>query len=389
MDTLYQGITALLKSAVTQQNQPLPADFDLESAIPQIMRHQIVTMAFDGAVRCGIPMSQPGMQRLFQSHCKALQISERQMQALRLIFQAFEENGIDYLPLKGSEMKSLYPKPELRMMGDADILIRTEQYDRIVPVMESLGFAAKEETDHELVWVSGSLYLELHKHLVPSYNRDFHAYFGDGWNRAVKRYGTKYAMKEEDAFIYLFTHFAKHYRDGGIGCRQVVDIWVYRRVYPDLDEHYVRKELEKLHLLEFYQNVCRLIGVWFEGEKSDSKTDFMTEFIFDSGSWGKTENRVLSQTVRDSKQSVLGFSGKLLYLWKTAFPSLEALREKYRILKKHPYMLPVIWLLRPLYKLLFERKTLKKQKSNLAAFDHDGMQKHQKMLNDVGLDYHF
>ena len=44
------------------------------------------------------------------------------------------------MPLKGCNMKALYPSPELRVMGDADILIRVEQYDRIRPIIQSLGF---------------------------------------------------------------------------------------------------------------------------------------------------------------------------------------------------------------------------------------------------------
>ena len=37
-------------------------------------------------------------------------------------------------------MKALYPAPELRVMGDADVLIRLEQYEKIVPLMEKMGF---------------------------------------------------------------------------------------------------------------------------------------------------------------------------------------------------------------------------------------------------------
>jgi len=318
-----------------------------------------------------------------------VQISERQLQALDRIYKAFEENGIDYMPLKGCRMKALYSKPELRAMGDADILIRMEQYDKICSAMKALQFAQKDETDHELVWTSGSLYLELHKRLIPSYNRDYHRYFGDGWSLASHRTGTRYEMAPEDEFIYLFTHFAKHYRDGGIGCRHVVDLWVYLRAYPELDPEYICTELEKLQLTEFYQNIRRLISVWFEEEASGTKTDFLTEFIFASGSWGQMENRVLSRAVRDASHSILGFNGKLLYLWQTAFPGVKVLRGKYTILKKYPFLLPLVWLVRPFYKVFFERSTLKKQKNNIDAFDQNGMENHQKMLQYVGLDYHF
>ena len=49
-----------------------------------------------------------------------------------------QEDGELFFELIKSSIpsKKLYPKPELRVMGDADILIREEQYDKIKPVMD-------------------------------------------------------------------------------------------------------------------------------------------------------------------------------------------------------------------------------------------------------------
>lgn len=390
MDIIQRGIITLIKSALTQQALPLPEGFDIEIAYPEIQKHNITSLAYDGAVRCGISRQAPGMQKLFQGSCRLLMISEGQMEQVRRIFEAFDENGIDYMPLKGCKMKGLYPKPELRVMGDADILIRMEQYqEKIVPLMRSLGFQEKSESDHELVWRNDALYLELHKRLIPSYNEDYYAYYGDGWKLATRKHGSRYSMTAEDEMIYLFTHFSKHYRDGGIGCRHVADLWVYREANPNLDENYIQRELEKLQLLEFYQNICRLLDVWFGNAAADDKVDFMTDYIFASGSWGKMESRTLSRAVRDSSHSVLGFSGRLLYIWQTLFPGVDVLKEKYTILKKAPWTLPLVWLVRPFYKVLFERKTLKRQKINLDNLSQDNMQLRKQMLNYVGLDYHF
>lgn len=389
MKQSHIGILTLLKSAIIQQRISLPEEFQLQDIAVYINRHHIASLIYEGAILCNIPQNDIHMLQLFPRYCKALQVSERQLRELERIYRAFEENGIDYMPLKGCKMKALYPKPELRNMGDADILIRTEQYDKIRSVMQSLQFTEGEETVHELIWKSDALYLELHKHLIPSYNRDFYGYFGEGWTRAKHLKGTQYTMTPEDEFIFLFTHFAKHYRDGGIGCRHVVDLWVYLRSHPELDTDYIQTELKKLQLLDFYRNIRGLISVWFEEEESDPKTDFLTESIFASGSFGQMENRVLSRAVRDANHSVLGFNGKLLYLWQTAFPGVNVLRGKYTILQKYPCMLPLIWLIRPFYKVLFERRSLQKQKRNLAAFDQNGMEDHQKMLHYVGLDYNF
>ena len=389
MNTIQRGIITLLKSAVTEQSLPLPEDFDLEAAYPVLKRHHMSTLVYDGAVRCGIDRSLPVMQKLFGEYCRAMLISERQMAEVNRVFAAFDEAEIDYMPLKGCVMKARYPKPELRTMGDADILIRMEQYDRIVPIMEELGFAAEKESDHELVWLNRNLFLELHKRLIPSYNKDFYAYFGDGWRFAKLREGNRYGMTAEDGMVYLFTHYAKHFRDGGIGCRHVLDLWVYMRSVGTMEDGVIRRELERFGMLKFYELTQQLIDVWFCDAPNTPMSDFLTDVIFSSGSFGMNDNRVVSRAVRDKRHSILGFNSRLMYLWQTAFPDVMTLRGKYTILQKAPWMLPIVWLIRPFYKLLFERETLEQQDRNLAALSEKEVAARRALLHEIGLDYNF
>ncbi|MBE6976544.1 MAG: hypothetical protein E7439_05035 [Ruminococcaceae bacterium] len=389
MNTTQLGVLTLLRSAVTCQSLPVPEGFSLEEAMPLIRGHHMITAIYDGAVRCGIDRKNPAMQRLFAGYVKALQVSEGQMAELARLFEAFEAEGIEYMPLKGSRIKYLYPKPELRMMGDADVLIRLEQYGKIIGIMRALGYADKGESDHELIWQNPGLYLELHKRVIPSYNEDYHAYFGDGWQLAKVKDGCRWSMTPEDEMVYLFTHFAKHYRDGGIGCRHILDLWVYLRANPKLDHSYVMAELEKLQIATFYQYIRELIAYWFEDGQGDERLEFMSDYVFASGSWGKMEDRIRSITLREEKRSALGLKGKFAYGWKLMFPSAKVLERKYTILQKAPWTLPAVWLVRPFYKALFERKSLEEKKQEMDALDKDALESHEQMLKYMGLEYHF
>ena len=387
MNTMQKGAIALLKSAVLQQACQLPAEFDLEESCSALKSHHMDAMLYEGAVLCQISRQLPVMKHLFQNYCRSVIVSEGQMRAVRQIFDAFDQHKIDYLPLKGCKMKPLYPKAELRVMGDADILIRMEQYEKIVPIMEQLGFRPGVESDHELQWFGKTLFVELHKRVIPSYNKDFYAYFGEGWLLAQKDAGTRYTMTVEDEMVYLFTHFAKHYRDGGIGCRHVVDLWVFRQNHPGLQENVVKDTLDKIHLREFYEKICRLMEVWFANEAADDKMDFITDFIFASGSWGKRTDHVTSSGVRDHG----GKNARWRYLLRLALPGVDGLKGKYTILQKAPWMLPLVWIYRPFYKLLSpqERRTLVHHKRNLQILSAENVQSRQQALQYVGLDYHF
>ena len=388
MTDLQKGILTLVKSALIDKPLPMPADFSLDEILTLCRDHEITPMVCEGAVNCGISNS-PGFRPLLLESCQHLLASERQAALVKTIFRAFNENGIDYLPVKGCLMKQRYPKHEFRPMSDVDILIRTEQYDKIRPLMLQLGFKEGVESNHEYVWHSVSLHVELHKRLVPSYNKDYYAYFGDGWRLASQRKGTRYAMKPEDEFIYLFVHLAKHYRDGGVGCRQMVDLWVQRRAFPDMDQDYLRRELRKLRLLEFYDNVFKTLTVWFEDAEDDEVSQCITDFIFSAGAWGKEENHMLSDALREQKMAGSALGGKLASGVKLVFPPYSGMAMHFPVLKKAPVLLPVMWPVRWFELLFIRRKSALEKGALMRTATTDRVRTYQEQLNYVGLDFHF
>lgn len=389
MDNTQLGVLTLIKSAITGTAEKLPESFDLGQAENIIQNHSVQSLAFAGALNCGINKQHPAMQALFKQYCAALLRSEKQMFEIEKIYAAFENNVIDYMPLKGCRMKALYPKPELRTMGDADILIRTEQYKAIESILTELGFTFKNKLDHEIVWFSSALMLELHTQIMSVRHLDFRNYFKDGWWLAKKATGRYHQMSAEDEFIYLFTHFTKHFRGGGIGCRHVTDIWVYLRSNPDLDQNYITEHLSKLNILEFYNNILGLIGVWFEGEKSSDKLELISDFIFSSGNWGSSETHVLSDTAGNTVKGRFGLKGRGLYIVSTLFPRLEVVKAHYPILEKRPWLLPVVWFIRFFQKVLCKPDVLQQQKRNIKAASQGNVEQYYKMLKAVGLDFNF
>ena len=389
MDTTRRGITVLMKSAATGQRLTLPDNFYLNDALPLILEHQLISLAYSGALNCGIDQKHPTMTALFQPYFQHALISEKQMAALRKLFLCFEEHAIDYLPLKGCNMKLRYPKPELRSMGDADILIRVDQYPDIVPILEQLGFSHVVESDHEFVWKSKALYLELHKRLIPSYNKDYAAYFQDGWQMARPVSGSRFEMTPEDEFLFQFTHFAKHYRDGGIGCRHILDQYVFLRAFPGLDLSYVENELKKLKLLEFYQNIRRLLEFWFEDGPADPVVEHMTDYIFASGNFGSMQNHVLSQEAKKAKSPyALRFVKARAWL-RVVFPQTDSLMNVYPVLRRHRWLTPLIWIWRWCKSAFSFPQKLQQQAQTIRIMDAQDISDFHTSLQYVGLDFHF
>ena len=389
MSAKETGIITLLKSAITEESYTLPESFLLDEAVPVMRSHGIIPLCYMGAIRCGISKTEPAMQEMFKSYCASLGQSERQLAAVKTLFAAFEAQGIDYLPLKGCNMKALYPSPELRLMGDADILIRLEQYPQIREIMLHLGYTEGEETDHELDWTSQALYVELHKRLIPSYNKDYFAYYGNGWRLASCHDGHRYRMTPEDEFVYLFTHFAKHYRDGGIGCRHLLDLWVYLRSYPQLDFIYMRNELERLQLRTFFDHIYRTISAWFMDGAWDEQTEHITAFLFSGGSWGNMDNRSLARVVKASELSHFAVPSWVREYLVHCFPPARVIRERYGFFRRCPILLPLGWPVLWLHTLLFRRHAISTCVDSANQMKDGRAEDYQAMLDEVGLRFDF
>ena len=392
MNSTQTGIITLIKSGITGEKLSLPEDFNLQDAYKEIMRHGIASLAYTGAVYCGIPKDDPAMKQLFAIYIKQMMRSEQQMAEVDRILKAFDENGIDYLPLKGIHMKQLYPKPELRQMGDADILIREEQYSKIQELLPTLGFNFKSESDHELIWTTENLFLELHKHLIPSYNKDYYEYYAKGWqlaSAADSGSSPRHTFKtHEDEFIFIFTHFAKHYRDGGIGLRHITDLWVYRNAYPKMNETYITEALNKLQLLAFYKNISRLISMWFTNETPNEITAFITEYIFSSGNWGDLSMHALSSAVKEAQTNSENKEyKKTRYILHRAFPNRKFMIDYFPFLKKCSCLYPIFWPIRHVHALIFKRNRVKTYWKSYNATDK--IETFQESLDYVGLRFNF
>ncbi len=391
MNSQQSGIILLIKSALTGEKYTLPEDFDIVEAAKVAKKHQIIALFYYGALNCGISEALPIMQKLFMLTCQLVALSERQNFEINSLFKAFEENKIDYLPLKGTLLKKLYPKSEMRIMSDADILIRTEQHDSIRPIMLDLGYVEKIESNHEFVWKKKDIVIELHKRLIPSYNKDYYNYYGDGWRLGapISNENTRYEMSVEDEMIYNFTHYAKHYRDAGVGIKHIVDLWVYKINNPKLDNDYILSELKKLQLDEFYKNTMDTLEMWFNGGETNEQVKFITQIIFNSGVYGTHEAHLLSAAVKTTKTLGTAQKTRISRIINTIFLPYSSMVEKYAILKKAPVLLPIMWGVRWFEALFIKKGAIKTNQQNLKILSAEKINDYQSALNFVGLDFNF
>ena len=378
-------LISIVRSALTKEKAAVPSDFDTAKLFKTSNDHHIMNIVYSGSILSGLDKKDPFVQKLFIGAGKEMIRSELQQKELSLLFDEFEKQDVEYMPLKGINLKKIYPAPEMRVMSDADVVINQNDYPRIQKLMERLGYTFECESNHEYIYRKDTLLLELHKMLIPSYNEDYYSYFGSGFAKGVKNRGSLYKMSPEDEFIFIFAHFAKHYRDGGIGIKHLIDIYVYLNHYKNIDKKYIEKELLSLGLYDFYINVLHLIDVWFENKKSSPLTDFMSEVIIESTAYGTRDKHITAQALRISKGKHRAFRMFISRL----FPPLSVMKISYKSLIKFPFLVPVFWVVRIFDALINKRQRVKIQLDNIKEISENEVLGYEKTLKYVGLSFKY
>ncbi len=262
----------------------------------------------------------------------------------------FSENGIDFMFLKGSHLKKLYPAPELRFMADTDVLVRSDDVERAKKILLSHGFEQKADNGKDIALTKKPfLTVELHNTLfVEEYY--MYDYFLSVWDKAQKIGEHEYAMTDSDMYIYTAAHLAEHFTTGGACFRPTMDIYLMRKKMSDkLDFPYIEKEFEKLSIDDFVKKIERVADGMFGNYEKDVSLEITENFI------------VLGPPVKNT--GVASVDGKdrskagMLLL--SLFPSLKHMQLLFPVLKKAPVLLPLFWAVR-LFERLFSRNARKK-----------------------------
>ncbi len=286
----------------------------------------------------------------------------RQNAEIERLMEAFEENGIYCIPLKGIRTKQLYPLSELRTMGDLDILYRKEQTDELRRVMQQLGYSwSGEASKHDHYEKDGRI-VEMHKELLSSESRAYD-YFLKIWDRACPDQGKKYCwqMSLEDHYLFTLYHLIEHFIRGGIGIRMVLDIYILSRL-PELDKEKTAAELKKLKVDEFEKNIRSIAVRWFCPSSQVRRDGWGQQDVrdhldlagqmsgIDSQEMSEMEEYIVSggifgNTVNDHANSALRYGSRGKFLRSVIFPSYKTMQSIFPRLNS-PILLPAAWIKR-------------------------------------------
>ena len=304
-----------------------------------------------------------------------------QAEELRKLLDAFEENQIFCVILKGVRSRELYPKSEWRSMGDIDLLYLPKQTKQVQRVMRDLGYRNSGDQIKHDEYQKGPVVVEMHKSLcIPDWEEG--PYFEAIWDRVVPRDGYRYIfdMTMEDHYLFTFTHLAEHFRSGGIGIRMVLDIYMLSQLNT-IDQNYVNQKLCEFGYQVFHQRICELANVWFAADSDGElpkELEELQEYILSGGVFGNWEN--------EKTNMQLQYKGKVHYVAKRLFPRYEVMKTAYSWLRC-PMFLPVAWLVRAFQAVVWRSENVKSQMERMQSIqiDEKTVQKRKRFFESMRL----
>ena len=295
--------------------------------------HDLSLPVFEGLSGTPLP---DGVTQTFLRHSAAT-VSRfyAQEAAAKRLYAAFAENGVDYMPLKGSLLRELYPVPEWRTGRDVDVLIRPAALERARAVaIEVLQPVKVTEGYHDVgLETADGARIELHFALFNG-DEGFGDLLCDPFAHAVAN-GHCYRQTDAALYAYHVAHMAKHFRHGGCGLRAFLDLSLLCRRMSEEAMAQASKLLTTAGLAGFERAVRRLAAVLFEGAQGDEETRRLARFVAENKAFGSVRSQAAAGH-RAGKHSLLS----------RIFPPYRIMSRLYPVLRKCPLLLPCCWVLR-------------------------------------------
>lgn len=383
-ETFY--IIELLNAAVHNTVPACPpADINWDYVCMSACRHKIAsTMNF--AIQ-KLPARQQeliGHREIYTMEYKKAIVSDANRDfELTILTNHFKKRGIDFLILKGSTIKHLYPNTAMRPMNDVDILYRGSSIKDITKLFYENGYHISHSSPKDVAFAKdvNHVCIEMHTYLVDKGYKNYFEYLSDSWDKAVSVSKHEYKMTNEDFYIYHIIHMAKHFKHSGIGLTHILDVWVMMNSWKNADWNYIHTQLSSIGLKKFNNIIQKLVLKWFDGENFNDEIeetlDIMRKFIFSSGAFG-----VVSQK---EANAVIDRGDKKVSLIKKIFPDKTTMSNYYGlVINDYPMLIPFFWARLNLSRI-FRRKHIKTKLNTLSGISKKQIDATRDLMDKCGL----
>lgn len=362
MNLEQQALLALLRQSLWGESGGFHEKLNWETLDTMAKQQGVISLAYDGAVALKAALPEQIRQTWNRRTMAGVVRNERLLVAQDEVLSWLDAAGIPAAILKGSSVARHYPQPELRVLGDVDILVPRAQVEQVQQILQRNGYRM-HESDHNfhIGFDRDGAYVEIHYDVISLPDckganavQKETAHFLDHTDRGQVRTHTFPVLAQHHQALMLLLHMVRHMMEGGIGLRQLCD-WAMYLANADA-EHFTRNTvpvLERCGLLRYAQiatGTCvRYLGMpkkyalWCENVDAFQTQAFL-EDILSCGNMGTADSGKIGRTLAkgstpEKKQSYLG----------TVLANLTRIANyRFPITRTQKWLLPIFWVYLPL-----------------------------------------
>ncbi len=298
------------------------------------------------------------------------------------------DNEIRHIFFKGAQIREYYPIPEARAMGDIDVLIDSDNRDKVRSLLISNAFEVRNSNGPVYDYVKNGVLIEMHTNLVNGKvgNSCAEEYFRDAiclaeYNGYNGIFDTNYH------YAYLLAHIAHHFWFYGAGIKLILDLAVMEKHF-EIDHSIVMEHMQKLGLEQFAKVILTVCYKWFGvGVDFGVDTDVTEKFITYFGAFGNSKRNNASVVQRKELEEGK-HNSPLATRLRLLFPSYSKLKDipYIKFINGRPYLLPLAWIYRIVYNIRYRRAFVTEVNSSIGSDVTNTMaRKELKYFEEIGL----
>jgi len=367
-----RALFSLLAAAMFQVGLPLmPEGFDWKRVIEEARQQAVLPLVAEGMA--SLPPARQAPQELKQAAQQAafyaVTAYERILHTQDQLIALFQRENIPCVILKGLGAAACYPKPELRLQGDIDLLVHRHDLDRACALLERTGYQEnKRPQDKHIAFLGHGAEVELHYEAAnypgnPA-GEAIHAHMSQVVDRAVQVALGPYrfpALKGLDQAVSLLMHMQRHIWAEGLGLRQLCDWTMFvHHLEEGRWEQEIAPALQSFGLYRFAQIVtgscAKYLGLpeqacrWHRGIGADDLSHSLLIDLVSSGNFGRKDPDRQGYILIEGPEN-----GKPIRVCPISRINAKA-RLHMPLCKRYPVFLPVAWVYLPVRYYLGRRK---------------------------------
>ena len=300
------------------------------------------------------------------------------------IFEELNKNDIKYVCLKGYSVYPLYKNAFYRISGDIDLLINEKDEKKTKKILYKFGFKIEEDrikyTHHSRLKHPVYGLLELHTKL---FEDDVTNIWFASKNGALYIDTTPFQCEQYKMYILLpcsqilqlFFHLAKHFIEGGLSIRAMMDfVLATKKYHKVIDFRIIRRKIKESGMEPFYDAIMSFMVEYCGIDKKslpkyNEATQSQILLIYkdlETGTWigrNNMNSRLAMKKFADKKRKLLNISNKQTILKRDfksqvrrIFPHKYPLAKKYPFIKKYAFLYPIAVLLRVINYIFKQKK---------------------------------